>query len=96
LVEDVVTINSDAGVHARPAMMLVRAAMKYPCEIFFIKDDVEANAKSIMGVLALAITKGSNLTIRAHGGNEEEAVQELVTLIEHDFKEETISEGLKD
>jgi phosphocarrier protein HPr len=88
LVEDEVYINSDAGVHARPAMMLVRAAMKYPCEVLFIKDDVEANAKSIMGVLALAITKGSKLIIRAHGGNEEEAVHELVSLIENDFKEE--------
>jgi phosphocarrier protein HPr len=96
VVEDAVYINSDAGVHARPAMMLVRTAMKYPCEVLFIKDDVEANAKSIMGVLALAITKGSKLTIRAHGGNEEEAVHELISLIEHDFKEETITEGSKD
>ncbi len=96
MTEDEVFISSDAGVHARPAMMLVRTAMKYPCEIFFIKDDVEANAKSIMGVLALAITKGSKLRIRAQGGSEEEAVRELVSLIEHDFKEEAVSEGLKD
>jgi phosphotransferase system HPr (HPr) family protein len=88
LIEDTVYIKSDAGVHARPAMMLVRAAMKYPCEVSFIKDDVEANAKSIMGVLALAITKGSKLVIRAHGGNEEAAVQELISLIENDFKDE--------
>ncbi len=87
MIEDVVYINSDAGVHARPAMMLVRTAMKYPCEVFFIKDDIEANAKSIMGVLALAITKGSKLTIRADGGKEKEAVSELVSLIENGFKE---------
>ncbi len=87
MVEDVVYINSDAGIHARPAMMLVRTAMKYPCEVFFIKDDVEANAKSIMGVLALAITNGTKLTIRANGGKEKEAVSELIALIENGFKE---------
>ncbi|MBN2039123.1 MAG: HPr family phosphocarrier protein [Spirochaetes bacterium] len=85
MTEDTVSINTDAGVHARPAMMLVRSAMKYPCEIFLLKDDIEANAKSIMGVLALAITKGSEITIRADGENEVEAVRELVTLINSDF-----------
>jgi len=85
--ENIVKINSDAGVHARPAMMLVRSAMKYPCEIFLLKDDIEANAKSIMGVLALAITKGSEITVRADGENEKEAVQELITLINSNFNE---------
>lgn len=85
MTEDVVQIKSDAGVHARPAMMLVRAAMKYPCDIFFIKDDIEANAKSMMGVLALAITKGSELIIRADGESEKDAVHELISIIENDF-----------
>ena len=87
MTEGVVHIMSDAGVHARPAMMLVRTAMKYPCEIFLLKDDIEANAKSIMGVLALAITKGSKLTVRANGENEKEAVRELLSLIENGFIE---------
>lgn len=81
-----VYINSDAGVHARPAMMLVQEAMRYPCDIFLIKDDMEANGKSIMGVLALAITKGSKITVRADGGQEKEAVSEIVSLIENNFK----------
>ncbi|HON78624.1 MAG TPA: HPr family phosphocarrier protein [Spirochaetota bacterium] len=85
MTEKVVEIRSDAGIHARPAMMLVKEAMKYPCEIFLVKDDVEANGKSIMSVLSLAITKGSNLVIRAEGKNENEAVLSIATLIESDF-----------
>ncbi len=86
MTEREIEIMSDAGVHARPAMMLVKEAMKYPCEVFFIKDDVEANGKSIMSVLGLAISKGSRLVIRAVGEDEELAVQRLATLIESDFK----------
>jgi phosphocarrier protein len=87
MTEKTVQIQSDAGIHARPAMMLVREAMKYPCEVFLIKDDIEANGKSIMSVLSLAITQGSNLIIRAVGDEENQAVTSLVGLIERDFKE---------
>ncbi len=87
MTEKIVKIKSDAGIHARPAMMLVKEAMKYPCEVFLVKDDIEANGKSIMSVLSLAITKGSNLIIRAVGDDESQAVENLVMLIEKDFKE---------
>ncbi len=86
MIEKEVMVKSDAGVHARPAMMLVREAMKYPCEVFLIKDEVEANGKSIMSVLGLAITSGSQLTVRAHGEQETEAVDTLTRLIENDFQ----------
>jgi phosphocarrier protein HPr len=85
MTEHEVTISSDAGIHARPAMMLVKEAMKYPCEVYLIKDRVEANGKSIMSVLALAITKGSRLIIRAAGEEEEQAVRSIVHLIEKEF-----------
>jgi phosphocarrier protein HPr len=86
MTEKEVTVKSDAGVHARPAMMFVREAMKYPCEVFIVKDDVEANGKSIMSVLGLAITPGTRLIVRAAGQDEEDAVTRLVSLIENDFK----------
>ena len=85
MTERKITITSDAGIHARPAMMLVKEAMKYPCEIFLIKEHVEANGKSIMSVLALAITKGSSLIIRAAVEKEQEAVNSLVGLIQKEF-----------
>lgn len=92
MTEKMVQINSDAGIHARPAMMLVKEAMKYPCEIFFIKGDTAANGKSIMSVLALAITKGTKLIIRAHGDEESEAVENIVKLIETEFDGHRITE----
>ncbi len=86
MTEKEVIVRSDAGVHARPAMMFVKEAMKYPCEIFLVKDEVEANGKSIMSVLGLAITSGSRLIIRAAGEREQDAVNTLVSLIENDFR----------
>ncbi|HOP62907.1 MAG TPA: HPr family phosphocarrier protein [Spirochaetota bacterium] len=86
MIEKDVIVNSDAGIHARPAMMIVREAMKYPCEVMLIKDSIEADAKSIMSVLGLAIISGTKLTIRANGEGESELVDFLVELIEKDFR----------
>ncbi len=85
VIEKDVTIKSDAGVHARPAMMLVREAMKYSCKVSLIKENIEADCKSIMSVLGLAIVSGSTLTIRADGEGEEEIVDILYNLIQSDF-----------
>lgn len=85
--EKKVKVKSDAGVHARPASILVREAMKFPCDIYIVKGQMEANGKSIMSVLGLAITKGSSLIIRASGQMEEEAVDRISALIENDFAE---------
>lgn len=86
MIEKDVVVNSDAGIHARPAMMIVREAMKYPCEITLIKDNIEADGKSIMSVLGLAIISGSKLTIRVNGEGENELVTYIINLIENDFK----------
>jgi phosphocarrier protein len=83
--EKEVVVKSDAGVHARPAMMLVREAMKYSCSVTLVKDNVEADCKSIMSVLGLAIISGSRLIIRADGEGEEEIVEILHNLIRSDF-----------
>ena len=86
MIEKDVIVNSDAGIHARPAMMIVREAMKYTCEITLIKDNIEADGKSIMSVLGLAIISGSKLTIRVNGEGENELVSYIIKLIENDFK----------
>jgi phosphocarrier protein len=86
MVEKDVIVSSDAGIHARPAMMIVREAMKYQCDLKLIKDNVEADGKSIMSVLGLAIISGSKLTIRADGEGETELVNFIFNLIENDFK----------
>ncbi len=85
MVEKDVVVTSDAGIHARPAMMLVKEAMKYPCSVTLIKGDIEADCKSIMSVLSLAIVSGTKLKIRASGDKCDEAVNSVVAMIESGF-----------
>ncbi|PKL38026.1 MAG: phosphocarrier protein HPr [Spirochaetae bacterium HGW-Spirochaetae-1] len=85
MIEKEVVVKSDAGVHARPAMMLVREAMKFPCQVALVKDGVEADCKSIMSVLGLAIVSGTRLKVRADGDREEEIVDIIVSMIENGF-----------
>ena len=85
MVEREVIVTSNAGIHARPAMMLVKEAMKFPCSVKLIKGDVEADCKSIMSVLGLAIISGTNLKIVAEGESENEIVDILVSMIENNF-----------
>lgn len=87
--EKEIVITHDAGLHARPATMIVKIAMQYDsCEIFLVKESDEANAKSIMSVLGLGISHGTLLKIRAEGDKEKEVVERLYKLIENDFDKE--------
>ena len=81
-------IVNKLGLHARPSAMLVTAASKFTSEVFFKKDDLRVNGKSIMGVMMLAAEKGSELVVEADGPDEEEAMAEIVRVIESGFGEE--------
>lgn len=83
-------IKTESGIHARPAAMFVKMANKFPCEIFVQKDDQEINGKSIMGIMMLALTKGTTITIKADGQKEKEAVKKIAELIENDFDEDSL------
>ncbi len=86
MTEREVIVNGDAGVHARPAMMIVKTAMKYPCDVTLVRGTMEADCKSIMSVLGLAIASGSRLIVRAHGEGEKDAVDSIVSMIENNFR----------
>ncbi len=88
MVEKEVEVVNKLGLHARPAMMLVKTASQFQSEIKIIKDNMNVNAKSIMGVLVLAAEKGSKLKIVAEGPDEEEAVEALAKLFAEGFGEE--------
>lgn len=88
MVEKKVQITNKLGLHARPAAMLVKTAGKYESDMTISKDEMEVNAKSIMGVMMLAAEKGSTLTIRAEGKDEEKAVQAIVELVKSKFDED--------
>ncbi|MCL2026747.1 MAG: HPr family phosphocarrier protein [Leptospirales bacterium] len=85
MLEREVIVNADTGIHARPAMMLVREAMKYECSVKLIKDGVEADCKSIMSVLGLAIIPGSILKVVADGVDEDKVINAIISMIESNF-----------
>ncbi len=87
MTERTVTIMNKYGIHARPAAEIVKTAAKFKCEITLIRDDVEVNGKSIMGVMMLAAEQGSTLLVRADGPDEAAAVEALTALIASNFGE---------
>jgi len=90
MVEKTVQIQNIMGLHARPAARFVKVATKYPCHIEITKDDLTVDGKSILGVMSLAAEKGSVVTIRARGDEEEEAAASLIALLNETFDEEKI------
>ena len=79
------TVKNRLGIHARPSALLVQAAAKYVSEITLIKEGLEVNGKSIMGVMMLAAETDSKIRVRAAGPDEEEALDEIVRMIEGNF-----------
>ncbi len=82
-----VTIVNDLGLHARAASKLVQLASKYPVEVQIGREDMMVNAKSIMGVLMLAASKGTHLQVVATGADADAAVDANVELIAGRFGE---------
>ena len=76
------------GLHARAAAQLVRMANGFTSEIHVVKDGMEVNGKSIMGVLMLAAPKDAKVLVRASGTDAEEAVAAIGELIAAKFGEE--------
>ncbi len=80
-----IVVQNQVGLHARPATFFIQKANEYKSSIWVEKDEKRVNAKSLLGVLSLGVTKGVSITIMAEGSDEEKAVNELVSLISSDF-----------
>jgi phosphocarrier protein len=80
-----IEITNSIGLHARPATFFIQKANVYKSSIWLEKDERKVNAKSLLGVLSLGITKGISISIIADGPDEEDAVSELVSLVSADF-----------
>jgi phosphocarrier protein HPr len=87
MIERTVRIVNKNGLHARPAAEIVKLASKYQSDITLVRDDLEVNGKSIMGVMMLAAEFGSSLVLRAAGPDAEQAVKALSDLIARKFGE---------
>ncbi len=80
-----ITVRNKQGLHARPASMLVQEAMKYASNIKLRKDDVEANAKSVLEITILAAACNSKITVLADGPDEELAITTIAQMFEEKF-----------
>ncbi len=81
MIERIVRIENKLGLHARPASLFVKNASRFESDIKLIKDGIEVNGKSIMGVMMLAAEMGSEITIKIDGADEEKAMKTLVKLV---------------
>ena len=82
-----VTIANKLGLHARAAAKLVTMASGYSSDIDIARNDQSVNGKSIMGVMMLAASKGTELVIRTSGDDEQEAADNLAKLVAEKFGE---------
>lgn len=87
MVEKTIEITNPTGLHARPAALFVQTAGKFTSNIWIKTGLKKVNAKSIMGLMSLAVSKGTEITIVAEGEDEEFAVKEIIDLVTSDFGE---------
>jgi len=83
-----IVIQNRAGIHARPAAILVQETKNFSADIFFEKGNDRINAKSIMGIITLGAAYGTEINIIAEGKDEQAAITALVRLFESKFEEE--------
>ncbi len=81
MVKQQVRVNLKTGLQARPAAFFVQEANRFASEIFVEKDTKKVNAKSIMGIMSLAISSGTEITISAEGPDASQAVTNLSNLV---------------
>jgi phosphocarrier protein len=88
MTERFVTIQNRAGIHARPSALLVQTTKDFQCSIYLEKDGDRINGKSIMGIITLGATYGTEIKIIAEGPDEQAAADALVKLFDSKFEEE--------
>ncbi len=85
--ERALRVRNALGLHARAASKLVQVTNKFSAEVTLEKDGTVVNGKSIMGVLMLAASQGSTVTVRAEGKDAEEVVEAVESLFVQGFHE---------
>lgn len=88
MTERQVTVLNRAGIHARPAALIVQEAARFASHIEFSTAEDTINAKSIMGIITLGAGHNTVITIRADGPDEQEVVESLAQLFESRFEED--------
>ena len=86
MISNELTVENRAGIHARPATQIVKVAARYKSDIFFEKDTMRINAKSVMGIITLGATYRTKLTCIYDGEDETEALQAMTRLFANRFE----------
>ncbi|MEH6987038.1 HPr family phosphocarrier protein [Cytobacillus firmus] len=84
MAEKQVEVKLKTGLQARPAALFVQEANRFSSDIFLEKDGKKVNAKSIMGLMSLAVSSGSVITLKAEGNDENEALEALANYIQNE------------
>ena len=84
MVEKKVEVNLKTGLQARPAALFVQEANRFASDIFLEKDGKKVNAKSIMGLMSLAVSSGAEINLIAEGSDEQEAVEALEKFVQQE------------
>ncbi len=87
MVSKAIVVQNQVGLHARPATFFIQKSNEFKSSIWVEKDERRVNAKSLLGVLSLGITKGTEITIIADGSDEKDAIDALENLVETNFSE---------
>jgi len=87
MVSKVLTVRNRAGIHARPAAMIVKVANKFKSDFYMEKDDIKINGKSIIGVITLGAGYKSEITILCEGEDEASMAEALEQLFENRFEQ---------
>lgn len=85
MIEKSIILKNKDGLHGRAASSFVRVASEFESDIKIMSKNVSVNGKSIIGIMSLGAFHGEELTIRADGPDEEEAIEKLVETVEDDF-----------
>ncbi len=83
-IEKTIVVGNQLGLHARVATVVVQLMRNFECQVTFVKDGIEVDARSVLGLLLLAATPGSELIIRGNGPDSRNAVEKICELIETD------------
>lgn len=83
-IEKTIVVGNQMGLHARVATVVVQMMRNYECQVTLVKDGMEVDARSVLGLLLLAATPGSELIIKGNGPDSRDAIQSICEIIEKD------------
>ncbi len=82
IIEKTIIVGNQMGLHARVATVVVQTMRNFNCQVTLVKDGMEVDARSVLGLLLLAATPGSEIVIKGNGPDSRSAVDSICQLIE--------------